>query len=157
MREHSLSLGVSLFSHMVTESPQHSVHCRAAAGDPKQVSKSYRMELELSVPLKPVQELLSTVKPQPVNLDTHMLKQSRFDAPEDKVCAGHFCQCSVQCGWWVPIATATLEAAYEFGPNPYSSSEQIPIPLCPERRGIRKSNTVCQLLQSEDGLMGFGS
>lgn len=114
--------------------------------------------MELSVPLKPVQELLNTVRALPVNLDTHTLKQRKFDTPEDKVCAAHFCQCSIQHGWWVPITTAILEAAYDFGPNPSWSSEQNPVPLCLERQGSKEKQSLsCQLLQPQDGIMGFGS
>lgn len=150
MQDHSLSLRLSLFSHNPTPpSPTwtQNAHSTLSPADllqeilSKWVCKSYKTEL--SVPLKLVQELLNTVKAQPVNWDTHTLKQSRFDSPEDKACAACFCQCSVQRGRKVPITTFILEAAYDFGPNPSSGSEQIPIPLCLERQGVRKSSRCC--------------
>lgn len=102
------------FSHMDTECPQCSVYCRAAAGDPKWVCKSCNMELSVATKTSsgtPEHSESSACKLW--HTHTHTEKQSMFDAPEDKVCAAHFCQRSVQRGWCVPIFTAILEAVYD--------------------------------------------
>lgn len=142
--EHLLCLGLSYFSHQLNPSSPtwtQNTHNTLSTAELLQetlgdIYKDLWDEVECvtkpSIFFAPRHQLRNPWTRWGICLHTYTdtLKHSRCGAPEDKACVTHFCQYSIQPGWWVPITTLILEAGYDFGPNPSSVSEHISCPLC---------------------------